>query len=60
MKKNINGSAIIVVIVTAIVFLVYTASTYSDILHLKTMHEKYFSNIEQILDEDYQYQKTNI
>lgn len=58
--KNKKGSAIIVVLVTTIVFLVYTASTYSDMLHLRTMHEKYFSNIEEIMYKEYEHQKTNI
>lgn len=60
MKRTKKGSAIIVVTVTAIVFLVYTASTYTDILHLRTMHEKYFSNIQSLYEQDYENQKTNI
>jgi len=60
MKKQKKGSAIIVIIVTAIVFLVYTASTYTDILHLKTMHDKYFSNIQNLFEQNYEAQKNNI
>lgn len=60
MDKPKKGSAVIVVIVTAIVFLVYTASAYTDILHLRTMHEKYFNNITNLYDKEYESQKTNI
>ena len=60
MKKQKKGSAIIVIIITAVVFLVYTASTYTDILHLKTMHEKYFINIQNIFELDYEAKMSNI
>ena len=60
MGKRKKGSAIIVIIVTAVVLLVYTASTYTDILHLKTMHEKYFNNIQDIFELDYEAKKNNI
>ena len=60
MKKHKSGSAIVVIIITAVVFLVYTASTYTDILHLKTMHEKYFNNIQNIFELDYEANMNNI
>jgi len=54
-KTNKKGSAIVVVIITAIVFLVYISSTYTDILHLKKMHEKYYTNIQNLYNMEYNY-----
>ncbi len=54
-NRKKRGSAIVVVIITAIVFLVYTSSTYTDILHLKKMHEKYYTNIQNMYDMEYNY-----
>ena len=54
-KINKKGSAIVVVIITAIVFLVYISSTYTDILHLKKMHEKYNTNIQNLYNMEYNY-----
>lgn len=50
-----NGSATVVIIITAVVFLVYISSTYTDILHLKKMHEKYYTNIQNLYDIEYNY-----
>ncbi len=52
MKK---GSATVTIIVTAVVFLVYIASAYTDILHLKKMHEKYYTNIQNLYEMEYNY-----
>lgn len=60
-KKKISkgnkkrGSATVVIIITAVVFLVYISSTYTDILHLKKMHEKYYTNIQNMFDMEYNY-----
>lgn len=54
MKKiNKQASAIIVVIFTSMVFLVYTASTFSDILHLKNMSEKYVADLHVLYENEY-------
>lgn len=50
-----NGSATVVIIITAVVFLVYISSTYTDILHLRKMHEKYHTNIQNMYDKEYNY-----
>lgn len=53
LKTKKKGSAIAVVVITAVVFLVYISSTYTDILHLKKMHEKYYNNIQNMYDMEY-------
>lgn len=59
-KKAKRGSATVVIIITAVVFLVYISSTYTDILHLKKMHEKYYTNIQNMYDIEYNYIKNII
>lgn len=58
--KNRKGSAVIVVIITAIVFLIYAASTFSDMTHLKTMHEKYLLNTVKLFNNDYKLKQSYI
>ncbi|MBR5227820.1 MAG: hypothetical protein IKV94_04190 [Clostridia bacterium] len=61
MKKiTRKGSATLTIIITAIVFLIYAASTYTDISHLKKMHNKYFNNIQDTYNKEYDYKKTLI
>ena len=55
MKKIINkskGSGTLIVIISAIVFLTYSVSTFSDVRHMKYMQEKYENNIREIYERD--------
>ena len=55
MKKNIyesRGSGTLVVIISAIVFLTYSISTFSDVRHMKYMQENYEKNIREIYEKD--------
>lgn len=59
-KLTKKGSATLTIIITSIVFLIYAASTFTDISHLKKMHEIYFDNVQEIYEDDYNYKKTMI
>ena len=50
--KNLRGSGTLIVIISAIVFLTYATSTFSDIRHMKYMQEKYENNIKEIYEKD--------
>lgn len=50
-----KGSATVVIVITAVVFLVYISSAYTDILHLKKMHEKYYTDIQNLYNMEYNY-----
>jgi len=50
--NNIKGSGTLIVIISAIVFLTYATSTFSDVRHMKYMQEKYEENIKEIYEED--------
>lgn len=50
--KNIRGSGTLIVIISAIVFLTYSISTFSDVRHMKYMQEKYEKNIREIYEKD--------
>lgn len=55
MKKKIDklkGSGTLIVIISAIVFLTYATSTFSDVRHMKYMQERYESNIREIYEKD--------
>ena len=55
MKKNmrrLRGSGTLIVIISAIVFLTYSISTFSDVRHMKYMQEKYEKNIREIYERD--------
>lgn len=51
-KKYLKGSGTLIVILSAIVFLTYATSTFSDIRHMKHMQEKYEDNIREIYERD--------
>lgn len=51
-KKNAKGSGTLIVIISAIVFLIYATSTFSDVRHMKYMQEKYEENIREIYEEN--------
>lgn len=56
MKKyfgNLKGSGTLIVIISAIVFLIYATSTFSDVRHMKYMQEKYEDNIREIYESDF-------
>lgn len=50
--KRFRGSGTLIVIISAIVFLIYATSTFSDIRHMKYMQEKYENNIREIYEKD--------
>lgn len=50
--KDLKGSGTLIVIISAIVFLTYATSTYSDVRHMKYMQEKYENNIREIYEKD--------
>jgi len=55
MKKindGLKGSGTLIVIISAIVFLTYSVSTFSDVRHMKYMQEKYEENIREIYEKD--------
>lgn len=54
-KNKKQASATVSIIITAVVFLVYASSAYTDILHLKKMHEKYYTDIQNLYDMEYNY-----
>ncbi len=50
--KSLKGSGTLIVIISAIVFLTYATSTFSDVRHMKYMQEKYEDNIREIYEND--------
>ena len=55
MREKLNklkGSGTLIVIISAIVFLTYATSTFSDVRHMKYMQEKYENNIREIYEKD--------
>ena len=48
--KSLKGSGTLIVIISAIVFLTYSTSTFSDVRHMKYMQEKYEDNIREIYE----------
>lgn len=51
-KYELKGSGTLIVIISAIVFLTYATSTFSDVRHMKYMQEKYENNIREIYEKD--------
>lgn len=52
MKKR--GSATLVVILFSTIYMLYTASTYADIRHMKKTYEKYEQEIISIYEQKYE------
>ena len=55
MRKKLNklkGSGTLIVIISAIVFLTYATSTFSDVRHMKYMQEEYENNIRELYEKD--------
>lgn len=50
--NKLRGSGTLIVIISAIVFLTYSVSTFSDVRHMKYMQEKYEKNIREIYEKD--------
>lgn len=50
--KKLRGSGTLIVIISAIVFLTYATSTFSDVRHMKYMQEEYENNIREIYEQD--------
>ena len=51
-EHKLRGSGTLIVIISAIVFLTYSISTFSDVRHMKYMQEKYEKNIREIYEKD--------
>lgn len=51
MKKI--GSATVVVILFAIVFMLYSSSTFADVRHMKNLYEEYEKEIIEKYETDY-------
>ena len=52
MKKK--GSATLVVILFSTIYMLYTASTYADVRHMKNMYEDYEKEIITLYEKEYQ------
>lgn len=52
MNKKVKGSAIIIVIISGIVFSIYTSSTYAESEHFSIMQKKYENNIKEYYEKD--------
>ena len=52
MKKK--GSATLVVILFSTIYMLYTASTYADVRHMKNMYEDYEKEITTLYEREYQ------
>ena len=50
--KKLRGSGTLIVIISAIVFLTYATSTFSDVRHMKYMQEEYENNIREMYEEE--------
>ena len=50
--QRLKGSGTLIVIISAIVFLTYATSTFSDVRHMKYMQEEYENNIRELYGED--------
>lgn len=50
--SKLKGSGTLIVIISAIVFMTYATSTFSDVRHMKYMQEKYEDNIREIYEKD--------
>ena len=51
MKKV--GSATLVVVIFAIVFMLYSTSTYADVRHMKNNYDEYENDIIEKYDREY-------
>ena len=49
-----KGSATLVMIAVAIVFMLYASSTFSDVRHLKNVYERYEQDLIQRYEQDYE------
>ena len=50
--SKLKGSGTLIVIISAIVFLTYATSTFSDVRHMKYMQEEYENNIRELYEKD--------
>lgn len=51
-KNKLRGSGILIVILSAIVFSIYTSSTYAEQQHFSIMEKKYENNIIGYYEKD--------
>ena len=58
MKKK--GSATLVVILFSIIYMLYTASTYADVRHMKRTYEEYKNEIIDMYEQEYENVVNNI
>jgi hypothetical protein len=52
-KNKLRGSGVLVVILSAITFSIYTSSTYAEQQHFSIMEKKYEKNIISYYEKDY-------
>lgn len=52
MKKKVRGSGILVVVLSAIAFLIYTTSTYAEVEHFSILQKKYETDIISYYEKD--------
>lgn len=48
-----KGSATLVIIMSALIFMLYATSTYSDVRHLKNSYENYKKDIINKYEQEY-------
>lgn len=58
MKKK--GSATLVVILFSTIYMLYSASTYADVKHMKNMYEDYEEEITVLYEKEYQEKVNNL
>jgi hypothetical protein len=51
-KSKLRGSAVLIVILSAITFSIYTSSTYAEQQHFSIMEKKYEKNIIDYYEKD--------
>jgi hypothetical protein len=52
LRRNINGSGVLIVVLSAITFIIYASSTYADQQHFNLIHKKYEKNILEYYEKD--------
>lgn len=51
-KNKLKGSAILIVILSSVIFTIYASSTYVEEQHFKIMQQKYENNIIKYYEKD--------
>ena len=58
MRKK--GSATLVVIFFSVIYMLYTASTYADVRHMKRTYEEYEKEVIDMYEQEYENVVNNI